>query len=123
MRFDDAKGLAMYKRASLRTGGSALSGTRKNTRKPTEANDYRLIERMLRKRTGKGIASGQQRLARLRKERGPLRKKWAPYIESCIQAGKKPHNLPSAIRAEIKEAGSLRNWLAFYASFVPLRLS
>jgi hypothetical protein len=111
----------MYKRASLRTGGSALSGTTRNTRKPTEPNDYRKVERDLRRRTGKGIRTAEQRLARLRrkkrKELNALRKEWAPYIQTCAQARRKPRNLPPAIMAEIKEARSLQNWLAFYAPF------
>jgi hypothetical protein len=48
------------------------------------------------------------------------RNRWAPYIKGCVQAGKRPQNLPSAIRAEIKEAGGLRDWLAFYVAPLPL---
>src|SRR4051812_32914299 len=98
----------MHKRASLRTGGSALTSARKKTRKTTAPHDYRVAERNLRLKTERN------RKKRALQRRGMRRKrrKWVTYVADCIQADTCPINLPQVVKAEIKVAGSLRAWVA-----------
>jgi hypothetical protein len=105
-------GQSMYKKASLRTGGSNLAGKARNTRKATQPNYYRVKKRKLRQRTGKGVPSAQD--GRIEASTSD-RRKWTPYIEMCVKAGVDPAGLPPSIKAQVKQVGSLRKWLARYA--------
>jgi hypothetical protein len=92
----------VYKKASLRTGGSNPAGKERNRSKVRQPNDYRVINR---KRTGKGVPSA----------RTILRRQWTHYIEMCVQEGLAATRLPYEIVAEVKRAGGLRKWLVRYA--------
>ena len=82
----------MYKRASLRTGGSDTSGARRNTRKTTNLNVP----------ISKGVRPHP--LSNLRAD-------WIPFVENCIRLNKQPKNLPPKLRREIEGIGGPRAWL------------
>jgi CMP/dCMP kinase len=113
----------MYKKASLRTGGSSLSGW--STQKGTEPNDYRVKERSKRTRTKKiKVASAFSVRKKRKKQSVDTSRSRLMFLREIAHAELLDNAVPKLFKrlkpflsAEIAERGSILAWAALQPEY------